>query len=471
MGECSVKKRLCLVLSVLSVLLVLTLCACGGQEEPKEPAVFQAGYARVDITPVGQQPLGGYGQAKKRQSTNVLNPLYVTCIALKDTDDQTVLLFSMDVISSGKTPNIRRIVEEATGVPQTHIMVAATHTHSAPDLTLAGSFVQGMQDGCVEAVKAAVADLSPAEVAAASTATEGMNFVRHYLMNDGTYAGDNFGSTKSGYKEHAEENDPGMQVVRFTRAAEDKKDIIMVNWQAHPCITGGLTKTDVSADFIGSTRQYVELQTKQHFIYFTGAAGNQNAKSYIAGETPTTNYQEFGVMLGDYVLKTLENVTPVASGIIRTNKQVFTAEIDHSFDHLADKAAEVTAVYNAEGRDAGNKVARQYGISSVYHASAITKRLSMGETKDLTIDTVTVGGLAFACAPYEMFACHGRYIKENSPAEMTLVLSCCNGGNGYIPSNKAYDFGCYESHTGKFARGTGDQLAELFVSMITETLR
>ena len=459
------KKLLCLILSTL---LLLSLCACGGEggkdDKAEEVGTFQAGYARTDITPITQVPLGGYGQSKNRQSTNVLDKLYTTCVALQDTDGTIVLLFSMDVISSGKTPNIRRMVSEATGVPQDHIMVAATHTHSGPDQNLAGSFVG------VEAAEAAIADLSPAEISATSTKTEGMNFVRHYLMNDGTYAGDNFGSTKSGYKEHAEEGDPGMQVVRFTRAAEDKEDIIMVNWQAHPCITGGLTKTDISADFIGSTRMYVEMQTKQHFIYFTGAAGNQNAKSYIAGETPTTDYNVFGRMLGDYVLNALENLTPVTVGKVRTNQQVYTGKIDHSFDHLSAEAAEVNSVYQAQGRDAGNKVAREYGISSVYHASAIINRVSMGETMDITVDTVTVGGLAFACAPYEMFACHGTYIKENSPAEMTLVLSCCNGGNGYIPSLKAYDFGCYESHTGKFARGTGDELAEKFVTMIGETL-
>lgn len=463
------KKVFCLALAVL---MVLSLCACGGgEEEQKGPGVFQAGYGRVDVTPNTSVPLAGYGQNKDRMSTNVLDSLYTTCVAMQDADGEIVLLFSMDVVGSSKTPNIRKMVSEATGVPQDHIMVAATHTHSGPDQNLAGSFVGTLQAGCVEAAQNAIADLSPAELSAGSTKTEGMNFVRHYLMNDGTYAGDNFGSSKSGYKEHAEPGDPGMNVVRFTRAAEDKKDIIMVNWQAHPCITGGKTKTDISADFIGSTRMFVELQTKQHFIYFTGAAGNQNAKSYIAGETPTTNYQEFGMMLGKYVLDVLENMTPVEAGAVRTNRKTYSGKIDHSFDHLADKAAEVNSVYKAEGRDAGNKVARQYGISSVYHASAIINRVDMGETKEFNVDTVTVGGLAFACAPYEMFACHGTYIKENSPADITMVLSCCNGGNGYIPSNKAYDFGCYESHTGKFGRGTGDELAELFVSMITETLK
>ena len=460
------KKFLCLTLAAI---LVLGLFACGAKE-PEEPAVFQTGYGRADVTPVASVPLGGYGQTDKRTFENILDNLYVSCVAFKDTEGTIGMVLSMDVISSTKAPNIRQKIEAETGVPQANIMVAATHTHSAPDQNKAGAFVGQLEAGAVEAAKAALADLAPTTITVGGVETERMNFVRHYLMNDGTYFGDNFGSSKSGYKAHAEEGDPGMKVTRFIREGEDKKDIVMVNFQAHPCMTGGLTKLDLSADFIGSTRTYVEYQTKTHFIYFTGAAGNQNTKSYISGETRTTDYNEYGMILGDYILGVLVNMTPAETGLVRSNTKAYTAEIDHTWDHLAAEAAAVNAVYTAEGRAAGNEEAHKYGISSVYHANAIINRVSMPATRDITVCTLTVGDLAFACAPYEMFAVHGRYIKENSPALQTMVLSCCNGANGYLPSNAAYDYGCYESHTGKFGRGTGDALAELMVSMITETL-
>jgi len=67
-----------------------------------------------------------------------------------------------------------------------------------------------------------------------------------------------------------------------------------------------------------------------------------------------------------------------------------------------------------------------------------------------------------------MFSVHGSYIKDNSPADMTFVISCCNGNNGYLPSNKAYDYNCYEAYNSNFARGTGDQVAELLVDMLNQ---
>ena len=49
-----------------------------------------------------------------------------------------------------------------------------------------------------------------------------------------------------------------------------------------------------------------------------------------------------------------------------------------------------------------------------------------------------------------------------------VLISCCNGANGYLPSTDAYDYGCYESHTGNFTRETGDELAAKFVAMLEE---
>ena len=62
----------------------------------------------------------------------------------------------------------------------------------------------------------------------------------------------------------------------------------------------------------------------------------------------------------------------------------------------------------------------------------------------------------------------GSRMKTESPFATTFVISCCNGANGYLPTNKAFDYGCYESFTGRFARGTGDRVADTLVSMLKE---
>ena len=464
------KKLLCLTLALLTV---LSLCACGGgeEEEAKTGGTFRVGYARVDMTPTTPVPLGGYGQSDKRIHTEVEEPLYTTCVAITDENDETVLLFSMDVINSSIAVKHRSEVSRQTGVPETNMLMAATHTHSAPDQnnSKSGAFIALLQAALVESAKAAMEDRSEAEIYVGTTETENLNFIRHYLMKDGTYYGNNFGSSVSGFVDHAAPNDPELQVIKFVRGGDETKDIIMANWQAHPCKTSGIDKTVLSADFIGSTRRYVELQTKQHFIYFTGAAGNHNATTQLPGEKQApSNNQEFGVALGTDVLEAMENMTKVEPGLVKTSEYTYTGKVDHSREYLLAEALEVSALYDATDRATGNKLAREYGITSVYEANAIIRKSGEGETRDMNIYAVSVGDLGFIGAPYEMFAAHGMYIKENSPAEMTFVLSCCNGANGYLPTKEAFDYICYESTTGHYVGEAGDELAQHFVRLLEE---
>lgn len=465
---------------ILSLLLAgamgLSLCACaGGGESANEPAAtFQVGYAREDITPGKPVPLAGYGNASKRISTNTMDFLYFSCVAITDTQDNTILLMSQDLVTTAYYEEISTLVNQATGVPVENIMLASTHTHSGPsqgdDNPNIVSWRTSYMAAAAKAAQKAMADRAPTEISIGRVDAEGLNFVRHYVQEGGHYIGDNFGSLSNGpIIGHAEENDPEMQVIKFDRTDEAKRDIVMVNWQAHPCITSGTNETNLSADFVGSTRNYVERETGMQFIYFQGAAGNHNAKSRIEGETPTTDVNEYGQLLGDYVLKALENMTPVASGDIKTTKLMYEGKVNHTMEDKLDLAKEVNALYKATDRDTANKLAREYGFSSVYHCNGVITRSSMGETLTMGLNAISIGdALSFITAPYEMFAAQGMYIKENTPYDMTFVVTYCNGHTSYLPTEKAYDFGCYESHTGRFERGTAEKLAETYVDMLTQ---
>lgn len=462
------KKFICLALAVL---LVLGLCACGGGSAEEETAgSFQVGFGRTDITPSSPMPMGGYGQTDKRLHANVLDKIYATAIAITDETGETVILFHTDLINSSQHETVRAQVSQVTGVPTDHIVLGSTHTHSSIDQgnsksdSWKGIFIQR----CVEAAQAAMEDRSDAEMYIGSAKTEYMNFVRHYLMKDGSYFGDNFGSTSSGYVDHAEPNDPEVQVVKFARSAEDKKDIILTNYQGHPCITGGIDKLDMSADYIGGTRTYIEYTTKSHFIFFLGASGNQNVKTYLPGEpAPPTDHNAYGMQLGQVIEKAMENMTKIENTKVKSTEYVFTGETDHSQDHKVDDALKVKELYDRTDRATGNVLAHELGFTSVYDANGTIRKAKLDPTMDMPIMAISVGDLAFAIAPYEMFAAHGMYIKENSPAAMTIISTCSNGGFGYIPTDLAFDYVCYESTTGSFARGVGNQVAEKYVELIT----
>ena len=459
---------------VMSVLLLLSLCACNSSsapEETEEPLVLKVGYAREDITPSTEVPMGGYGNSHNRISEGVAFPLYATCIAFTYGEEK-LLLFTQDLINSQWTGDARMSITAATGVPADRIMVCATHTHHTPD--------QGSKDerivrykmqyltAMTKAAAAALADCAPATLYAGKTQTEGLNFVRHYLLSDGTYGGDNFGDfTNNTIVGHATEGDPQMIVLKAEREGK-KKDIAIVNWQAHPCKTEGGSKNRLlSPDFIAPMRMHFEYDTGMHFAYFTGAAGNQNTSTRIPSENNFLGFDELGDKLSKVAQSALEDATQLPGDGIRSaieNREYPTNR--EKVDQLA-QAVEVVALWQGGANSSeANKLARKYGMSSVYEASAIRGRVNRAPTAKYELNAVYVGGLAFVTAPYEMFTNMALWVKADSPFEHTMVFSCSNGSNGYFATQAAYDYFSYEGTTSRFAKGCAEDSAQAMLDLL-----
>ena len=55
-------------------------------------AVLRVGYARQAVTPTEPIPLAGYSNEKKRFHEKITQPVCVTCVAISDDEDSTVLM-------------------------------------------------------------------------------------------------------------------------------------------------------------------------------------------------------------------------------------------------------------------------------------------------------------------------------------------------------------------------------------------
>ena len=429
------------------------------------------GYARRDMTPTQPVPLDGYGNNELRTTDHVLDPLLATCIAFRQ-GDKTVLLYTTDLLNTKwiLLPEARKRITEATGVPSEGIFLCSTHTHSGPDVNGGTpgveAFLEKYWTAVTEAGEAAIADLAPAELYGASTVLEGMNFVRHYIMNDGSYGGSNFGSRASGIKGHAGENDPEMRLIKIAR--EGKKDILLMNWQAHPCFTGGTTKTDISADYIGSVRKCFEEETQMLFAFFQGPAGNQTTGTWIESEKHGLDCWQYGKKLAETAIAALEQMECLDANGIQTCRTFLEADVNHDDVELLDAALETVKLWReTQDRDAGNALARSKGLTSVYHASTVIARSKRPERMKMEINAVRIGSLAFVTTPYEMFAINGKHIKQHSPFKNTLICTCTNGDFVYVPSKDAFDYGCYERSVSVFGRGTGELAADKLLEMLS----
>lgn len=436
--------------------------------------LLKVGYGRADITPEGSVPMGGYGNPSNRYNEEVRDPLYATCIAFTDCDGNTVLLFTTDAIRVNPVlaDEARDILCPELGLERHQIMVGSTHSHSTPETSMkevptVAAYRVKYVEGLCEAARMAMADRLPALPYVGFQQTESMNFIRHYKMADGSYAGANFGSFAKGCVGHASTNDPWLQVIKFVRIGG--KDVILMNFQAHPCFTGGIDKKVLSADYIGDLRKYMETKTGARFAFFQGAAGNQNGISFYRRETRTYDSAEYGRLLGEYALKALEAPVAVAGGKVEILKRTLTMELDHSDDHKVPMCEDIWAEWKQNyDRPASNKRANEIGLNSIYAVSAVIGRAERDTQEDMDIYAFRVGDLGFACAPYEMFCASGEFIKDWSPYAMTFVVSCCNDARGYLATRLAYSHGSYEVDTRRYPVGCAEYLAENFVDMLKE---
>lgn len=468
----NMKKLLTLILALT---MVLTLCACGasggeGGSNGKLDGLC-VGFGRENITPDFSVGLGGYSDNETRRSEGYVDYIYSTCIAMTE-GETTILLFTIDNIAMNQSSldKLRKAVSPATGIPEEHIYALATHSHSAPAVTTSDAegqkYSELFYNAAVKAAETALADRATSTLQAATPTIEGMNFVRHYKLSNGTYAGSNFGDFNSGVAvEHATETDPQMVLVKFDRADESKKDILLVNWQAHPDSAKEIGYTSISASWIGPLRSELEDLSGMNVAYFTGASGNQNNVSQIKSENHNLSWKDYGKKMAELANAELPNLKPIEGTAIKTSQVIFDAEIDHSWDNMKPQADEVFTLWKEKGKEAGDALGKTYGFTSSYQARAIRTRASKDPTEQLELNAFSVGGIGFITGTYEMFSDAGLYVKRNSPFDVTVV---CTGNSGYIPSKEAFDYRSYEADTGMYAKGTAEKLAEKYVEMLNQ---
>ena len=430
----TLKKWFALLLCGLMVLSAFA--GCSPAEKPADTTapkehVLSVGFGKVDVTPTEPVPLGGFASPSSRISENVRDRLYLSCIVFTDENDNSVMMFAMEALYVYDMMKFAAsAVAKATGVPFGNIMLCTNHSHSAPNFPSTGNpaivnYTEMLEEKMVEVAQAAMADRKPSKMYITTTYPEKINFIRHYVMDDGTYCGDNFGSPAGKkYVGHVREVDNALQLIKFTR--EGAKDIIMMNWQGHPTGHGTSGHHYSIMSYSGVAVSAIEEQLDVHCMYVLGASGNVNNGSRIASEKLYDTYEDRANALAGYVVAATE-YQEVAVG----NVQMLRNDV------------------------------------------ACTPKNGGNNKVDITLNAFSIGDVALVTAPYEMFCENGEAVKAGSPFKMTFVSSCSNGRGSYIPSISTYDYNnkpdiVYGITKTEYAPGTAEVLESAFVDMLKQ---
>ena len=407
---------------------------------------ISVGVSRADITPKVPLPLYGMGNDYVRKENFVFPTseedfLKADVLLLSDGEEKAVIC-TLDTlyIHSFLSDAVKESVSEALSIPKDNIILTASHSHSAVSICRPDEDVQEYNRDVVKAITDAVAeaekDLGEAKVLSGSVNIDGMNFQRRFVMKDGSHkciiADKTFSAEEIASYETAPDN--GLGAVKFIR--EGKKDILIVNWQAHPGFTPSFTKGVVSADYIGSLRAACEKQGDTHFIYFQGAAGNMEARTRFTGDVYYAKSRAF----------TRESYARELLNTIDANLPFEPAK--------CEKIEVKTSCLTVRKKD-GQKV--------------------LDETNSLILTTVTFGDIAICTVPAEVYSDTGLAIKGGSPYKTTLLCSNANGCFGYLPVKECFDGESYVQNergdsfgvrVSKCECGTAERVADTLLSML-----
>ena len=95
---------------------------------------FQCGAAAIDVTPRHLPVIrnGGFLQAIDEK---VLDPLHARCVVVDDGQNRVaIVVVDSCMIPLSLCDEAKSIASKATGIATDHILISATHTHTAPSV-------------------------------------------------------------------------------------------------------------------------------------------------------------------------------------------------------------------------------------------------------------------------------------------------------------------------------------------------
>ncbi|MBM3290092.1 MAG: hypothetical protein FJY92_08075, partial [Candidatus Hydrogenedentes bacterium] len=245
-----------------SIQFVLLLSCCAALRA----LAFEAGAAKVEITPPLETPLNGYGDRMGRGAVAVHDPVWSRCLFMSD-GKTPVLLVNADLCIINRELRDRVLELAPPEVPKENIFLTATHTHSAQGAmnralvarAVSGRFIPEVLDATAqkiaESMQGALANRRRATAGSDVTTQDGLTENRR--VPGGPV-------------------DPQIGVIRVDDS-DGNAIAILGNMAAHPTTVGGADKYSVSADYPGFFYAAVEAQAGEGCVamFLNGAEGDQ----------------------------------------------------------------------------------------------------------------------------------------------------------------------------------------------------
>lgn len=437
---------------------------------------LKAGFGKCDISP----SLGCYlqGNPQTRIVEEIHDPLYVRCVAFENEGVALVMYFDLCGIGQEQSDEIRAFVAKSVGCEAVNVFVAATHTHTGPNIgsrtfPIDEAYVDSLKHFAARAARTALNDLHPSQMYAANDLIPDLCFVRRFRMKDGSVC-TNPGAGNPDILCPMSEADDTIRLLKIVR--EGAGDIVLVNYQCHADVCKKIDdKFAVSADYPGAVCKVLEdALPGADCLYCNGTAGDLVQGNQMVVSPWNTRCWEHALHMGrtiaGKVLSMYYHTNPVQAGPVRTIEKRIEIPLKEPTEAELERSQKIVDDY-ASGAFVLRKKAPgvMEDITTLYEAQNLLGLAKSGKTvASVCVSAFCIGDFAAAGIPGEGFCEIGKRIRAsgNFPVQFTLGLT--NGSQGYYPMADAFEVNGYESRTSRFKPGVGELLAETACQLLQD---
>ncbi len=441
----------------LLILLIVTpnlLCA----------AEFRAGAAVGDITPT-KWPVYLVGSFSERGAEKAWDPLSARALVLDDGKTRlAIVIVDSCLIPRTLFDEAKQRASKVTGIRSDRMLMAATHTHSAPaslDRIVAKAsdeYLDVLKRGIVEAVSQANANLEPAEIGWGQVDVPEHVHNRRWHMKPGGIVPNPFGETTDQVRMNpprgrgllerpAGLTDPQVSFISV-RAKGGRPIALLANYSLH--YVGGVPAGGVSADYFGEfakqIKQRIATEEDDSRPPFVGVMSNGTS-----GDVNNINFRN-----PQPRKKPFEQIRYVAGSVADEVLQVYKKTKHRESTTLAMAQRELSLGIR---KPTAEQLARAKRFLAEPDESKLPPRAKayarfalelakMSPTEDIVLQAIRVGDVGIASIPCEVFAEIGIDIKDRSPLKGTFTIELANGWNRYLPTPRQHRLGGYETWLG-----------------------
>ena len=441
----------------LQLLATLLLLATTGWAE------FRAGSAKVDITPK-VWPVQLVGSFSERLADKAHDPLFARAIVCDDGQTRlAIVIVDNCLIGRNYLDRAKALAAEHTRLRADRILVAATHTHTAPpgkdrrtnrDDAAHRAYFKQLVEGIAESIVRAEKNLAPAELAHGVALVPEEIFNRRWHMKPGGIAVNPFGSPNDIVRMNPPRNlidrpagptDPEVHFITLRESGADGRPIaLLANYSLH--YVGGLPAGGVSADYFGVFAGHIEkaLGKDAGFVGLmsNGTSGDLNNISFRVPrprQKPMQRMNEVAQLVADRVL--------AAHKTVRFSKDVSLAMEQNELT-LKNRQPTAKEVAYAKAVLAGTAPKPQSGLAEAYAHRTLSLANGPREEK-IILQALRLGEVGITSIPCEVLCEIGLTLKARSPLpQATFTIELANGHNGYLPTPRQHALGGYETWMG-----------------------